>query len=167
MREMGKAGETRSRRLFGKSLMVAQVALSAMLLSAAGMFIRHLSNLEHLDLGFRRDHVLLVSLDPSHSGYTPERLYSAYLELLGRLEGIPGVRSVSLAAPSPMSGAGAARFATVEGYSEKPEDRRYLPLSWVAPKYFETMGTPILAGRDFSFQDQVHPPLAIINHAMA
>ncbi len=167
LREMGKAGETRSRRFFGKSLVVAQVALSAMLLSAAGMFIRHLSNLEHLDLGFRRDHVLLVSLDPSSSGYTPERLSAAYLELLGRLEGIPGVRSVSLAAPSPLSGAGASRFATVEGYAEKPEDRRYLALSWVAPKYFETLGTPILAGRDFSFQDQGRPPVAIINQAMA
>jgi predicted permease len=167
MREMGKAGETRARRFFGKSLVVAQVALSAVLLSAAGMFIRHLSNLEHLDLGFRRDHVLLVSLDPSRSGSSPERLSNAYLELLERLEGIPGVRSVSLAAPSPLSGAGASRFATVEGYTEKPEDRRYLALSWVAPKYFETMGTPILAGRDFSFQDQGRPPVAIINHAMA
>jgi putative ABC transport system permease protein len=167
MREMGKAGETRSRRLFGKGLVVAQVALSAVLLSAAGMFIRHLSNLEHLDLGFRRDHVLLVSLDASHSGYTPERLADAYRELLGRLEEIPGVRSVSLAAPSPMSGAGASRFATVEGISEKPEDRRYLALSWVAPKYFETMGTPLLAGRDFSFQDQGRSPVAIISQAMA
>jgi predicted permease len=167
MREMGKAGETRSRRIFGKSLVVAQVALSAVLLSAAGMFIRYLSNLQHLDLGFRRDHVLLVTVDPSRSGYSPERLFGAYRELLGRLEGIPGVRSVSLAGPSPMSGAGASRFATVEGYSERPEDRRYLALSWVAPKYFETLGTPLLAGRDFNFQDEERSRVAIVNQAMA
>src|SRR5258707_9366264 len=74
MREMGKAGETRSRRLFGKWLVVAQVALSAMLLSAAGMFMRHLSNFEHLDLGFRRDYFLLVTGDPLRSGYRAERL---------------------------------------------------------------------------------------------
>jgi hypothetical protein len=56
LREVGRSGETRVRRLFGKSLVVAQVALSVVLLSGAGLFIRHLSNLEHLDLGFRRDH---------------------------------------------------------------------------------------------------------------
>jgi predicted permease len=167
MREMGKACETRSRRLFGKSLVVAQVALSAVLLSAAGMFIRHLSNLEHLDLGFRRDHVLLVSLDPSRSGYTPERLSAGYLELLGRLEGIPGVRSVSLSAPTPLSGAGASRFATVEGHQERPEDRRYISVSWVSPKYFETLGTPLLAGRDFNFHDQGGSRVAIVNQSLA
>ena len=57
LREMARSGETRTRRLFGKSLVVAQVALSVVLLSAAGLFVRHLSNLEHLDLGFRRDHM--------------------------------------------------------------------------------------------------------------
>ena len=59
LRESATAGETRVRRLFGKSLVVAQVALSVALLSAAGLFVRHLSQLEHLDLGFQRDHVLL------------------------------------------------------------------------------------------------------------
>jgi len=167
MREMGKAGETRSRRLFGKSLVVVQVALSAVLLSAAGMFIRHLSNLEHLDLGFRRDHILLVSLDPSRSGYTPERLSGLYQELLGRLEGIPGVRCATISAPTPLSGAGASRFATVEGHPERPEDRRYLSLSWIAPKYFETLGTPLLAGRDFNFHDQGGSRVAIVNQSLA
>jgi predicted permease len=55
----------------------------------------------------------------------------------------------------------------VEGYQEKPEDRRYVSINWVAPKYFETLGTPLLAGRDFSFQDQGGPRVAIINQAMA
>src|SRR5437588_1830467 len=167
MREMGKAGETRSRRLFGKSLVVVQVALSAVLLSAAGMFIRHLSNLEHLDLGFRRDHILLVSLDPSSSGYTPERLSGLYQELLGRLEGIPGVRCATISAPTPLSGAGASRFATVEGHPERSEDRRYLSISWIAPKYFETLGTPLLAGRDFNFHDQGGSRVAIVNQSLA
>ena len=121
---MGSGGESRFGRLFGKSLVVVQVALSVVLLSAAGLFVRHLSNLQHVDLGFHRDHVLLVTLDPSRSGYNGERLSRAYREMLGRLEGIPGVRSASLSAPTPLSGAGAAGFATVEGYQERPEDRR-------------------------------------------
>ena len=167
LREMGRAGETRFRRLFGKSLVVAQVALSVVGLSAAGLFVSNLSNLQRLDLGFRRDHVLLVTLDPSRSGYSGDRLSRAYQELLGRLAEIPGVRSASLCAPTPISGAGASRFATVEGFQEKPEDRRYLSLAWVAPKYFETLGTPLLAGRDFSFQDQGSSRVAIVNQAMA
>ncbi len=164
---IGRAAETRSRRLFGKSLVVAQVALSVVLLSAAAIFVRHLSNLRNVDLGFRRDHVLLVTLDPTHSGYKDERLSRAYQELLERLPSIPGVRSATLCAPSPISGAGASRFAIVEGHPEKPEDRRYISVSWVAPKYFETLGTPLLMGRDFSLEDQGRLPVAILNQAMA
>jgi predicted permease len=164
---MARSGETRTRRLFGKSLVAAQVALSVVLLSAAGLFVRRLSNLEHLDLGFRRDHVLLATLDPARSGYDGERMYGAYRELLGRLEAIPGVRLATLCAPTPISGAGASRFATVEGFQERAEDRRYLSLSWVAPRYFETLGTPLLAGRDFNFQDRGQPRVAIVNQAMA
>jgi predicted permease len=167
LREMGKAGETRFRRFFGRSLVVAQVALSVVLLSAAGLFVRHLSNLEHIDLGFRRDHVLLVKLDPSRGGYSPEALSRGYQELLARMEGIPGVLSASLSAPTPLSGAGAAGFATAEGYQERPEDRRYLAISYVAPKYFETMGVALVAGRDFNLQDQRNPRIAIISRSMA
>jgi predicted permease len=167
LRQTGTAGETHFRRLFGKSLVVAQVALSVVLLSAAGLFIRHLSNLEHLDLGFHRDHVLLVTLDPQHSGYEGEQLSRAYQELLGRLETIPGVRSATLSASTPISGSGAASFVKVEGHPENPEDRRYVSINWVAPKYFETLGTPLLAGRDFNFQDQAGPRVAIINQATA
>jgi putative ABC transport system permease protein len=167
LREIGRTGESRFRRLFGKGLVVAQVAFSMALLSAAGLFVRNLLNLQHRDLGFRRDHVLLVTLDPARSGYTEERLSGAYQELLGRLAEIPGVRAVSLSAPTPLSGAGASGFAAVEGYQEKPENRRYISVSWIAPKYFETLGTPLLAGRDFNIQDPGKSRLAIINQAMA
>ena len=167
LRESGRGGETRSRRLFGKSLVVVQVALSVVLLSAAGLFVRYLSNLRNLDLGFRRDHVLLMTLDPARSGYKGEQLASPYRELLRRFEAIPGVRSATISAVSPISGAGASSFARVEGHQERAEDRRYISINWVAPKYFETIGTPFLAGRDFSFQDEGRPRVAIINQAMA
>jgi predicted permease len=167
LRESRGGGETRFGRLFGKSLVVAQVALSVVLLSAAGLFIRYLSDLKHRDLGFHRDHVLLVRLDPEHSGYEDERLSRAYQELLERLEAIPGVRSATLSAGTPISGAGASSFANVEGHPERPEDRRYVSINWVAPKYFQTLGTPFLAGRDFNFQDRGGPRVAIVNQAMA
>ena len=160
-------GETRSRRLFGKSLVVLQVAFSVVLLSAASLFVHHLSNLRNQDFGFQRSSLLLVTLDPSKSGYAREQLFSPYQDLLGRLEGIPGVRSVTLSGVTPISGAGASRFISVEGFNEAAEARRYVPLNWVGPRYFETFGTPLLAGREFTFADRGGPPVAIVNQAMA
>ncbi len=161
------ARETRALRFFGKVLVVAQVALSVVLLSEAVLFARHLSNLQHLDLGFHRDHVLLITLDPEHSGYEGKRLSLAYQDLLERLETIPGVRSATLSAATPISGAGASSFVKVEGYQEDQEDHRYVSLNWVAPKYFETLGTPILFGRDFNLRDRGGSRVAVVNQAMA
>ena len=167
LQQTSKGGETRSRRFFGKCLVAGQVALSVVLLSAAMQFMRHLSNLEHLDVGFQRDNLLLVSLDPEHSGLEGEQLSRAYRELLAPLAAIPGVRSVSLCGATPISGAGANRAVIVPGYDPKPGEIRNVAENWVAPKYFETLGTPLLAGRDFGFRDQGRPRVAIINQTMA
>jgi len=167
LRGSGRGGETRFRQTFGKSLVVAQVALSVGLVSAAGLFIGYLSNLENMNLGFRHDHVLLMTLDPSASGYRDEALARAYEELLARLEKIPGVRSATINGPGPLSGAGAPVFVNVAGHPERPEDRRYVFADWVAPKYFETLGTPLVAGRGFRFDDRGGPCVAVINEAMA
>jgi predicted permease len=166
LRAAGRAGETRLRRLFGKSLVVTQVAFSVALLSAASLFVRHLSHLEHLDLGFQRDHVLLVDLSPANSGYDRERLSRAYQELLGRLEAIPGVRSATMCGFFPMAGVGGMHPGTVEGYQTKPGERRFLSENRVAPKYFATFGIPMVMGRDFSFQDQGRPRVAIVNQTL-
>src|SRR5205823_5545014 len=154
LREIGTTGETRSGRFFGKSLVVGQVALSVVLLTGAGLFVSRLSNLRNVDLGFRRDSVLLVMLNPQGSGYNRFQLTRMYRELLGRLQTIPGVRSVSLSGTTPIEGGAASRFGTVEGFQERPEDRRYLMMNWVGPRYFETLGTPLVAGRDFEFEDE-------------
>jgi predicted permease len=167
LRGAGKAGESRGGRLFGKSLVAAQVALSILLLSCAGLFLRHVSNLRNVGAGFERENILLVTLDPQGSGYQREQLAGLYRELLGRLEAIPGVRSATLSGVTPLSGAGASCFVTVEGFQESPEDRRYVQRNWVAPKYFETFGTALAAGRDFRFLDQGNSRVAIINQAMA
>jgi putative ABC transport system permease protein len=166
LREAGRGGETRMRRLFGRSLVAAQVALSLVLLAAAGLFVRHLSSI-YSGLGFQRDRVLLVTLDPSRGGYRREQLAGPYRQLLERLAGIPGVRSATLSAVTPVQGAGRNRDVTVEGYQPKPGELRYMLENWVAPKYFETLGTPLLMGRDFSFKDEGRPRVAIINQYAA
>jgi predicted permease len=166
LRTTGSASETRFARLFGRSLVVSQIVIAVVLLSAAGLFLRHLSDLRNVDLGFRRDRILLASLNPARSGYTGQRLSAAYRELLDRLVAIPGVRSATLSAATPISGGAASRFATVEGYHPAAPERRAF-VNWVAPRYFETYGTPLLAGRGFTFQDQTASHVAIINESMA
>ncbi len=160
------AGETKLGRRFGQGLVVAQVALSLALLSAAGSFIRYLSNLRGAGLGFERNGILLVTLDPARGGYSGERLGRAYHELLARLAAIPGVRSATLSGTTPINGAAASRFVDVEGFEEAPARRERVMLNWVAPKYFATFGTPLLAGRDFTWSERGTPP-AIVNRAMA
>ena len=167
LRTHGAAAETRSRRLFGKGLVVGQIAWSIVLLSAAGLFAQHLSNLRNQDLGFQRRSLLLVTLDATSSGYPRDQLFTPYQQLLGRLAEIPAVRAVTLSGVTPISGAGASRFISVEGFAESPDARRYVPLNWVGPRYFETFGTPLLAGRDFAFTDKGGPPVAIVNQAVA
>jgi putative ABC transport system permease protein len=164
---VARTGEPRARRRFGRGLVSAQVAMAVVLLSLASLFIRYLSSLEDMDMGFHRDHVLLVKLDPGRSGYEMPQLSRAYQELLARFEAIPGVCSATICAGSPISGAGANEGVTVEGYSPRPGEIRNVMENWVAPKYFETLGTRLLKGRDFRAQDQGHPPVAIVNQTMA
>ncbi len=142
------AGETKSRRWFGQALIAAQVVLSVVLLSAAGLFVGHLSHLRTVDLGFQRESVLLVSLDVERSAVR-QQLLVRYQELLARLQTLPGVRVATLSGMTPLSGAGWSRLVNVEGFDEPPEERRYVAVNGIAPRYFETLGTPLVAGRDF------------------
>jgi predicted permease len=167
LRTAGAATDTISRRRIGRALVVAQVALSLVLLSGAALLMQHLSTLRNEDVGFRRDSVLLVALNPQGSGLDRDELSRRYQELLARIHAIPGVRAATVSGVTPIQGAGAARFAQVEGVVERPEDRRYASLNWVGPRYFETLGTPFVAGRDFAFDDVSRPRVAIVNAAFA
>jgi predicted permease len=168
MRQTGRGGDTWFWRLFGRSLVAAQVALSILLVTAAAVFLNHLQRMRNFDLGFRSDHVLLVVLEPDRSPYKPEQLLGPYRELLSRLERIPGVRSVSISGCSPIQGCGSGgRFVTAEGFVEPPEDRQRNSVSWVSPRYFETLGISLLAGRDFDMRDVGRQRVAIVNESMA
>jgi predicted permease len=167
LRETGAAGGHPSRQRFGQGLVVAQVALSVVLLTATGLCVSHVSNLKNRDAGFERSSVLLVTLNPQGSGYNRARLSTLYRELLDRLHAIPGVRSATVCGVAPIDGGAASSFTTVEGYVERPEDRRRVWQNWVGPRYFETLGTPFVAGRDFRFEDAAGPRVAIVNQALA
>jgi predicted permease len=148
-------------------LVVAQVALSVILLSAAALFVRYLTDLRTVGLGFQMHSGLLVTLDWSGTGYTPAQRGPLSRQVLERLLLIAGVRSATLAAMTPISGTGGSQFINVKGFSENPDDRRRVNLNLVASRYFETLGTPFMAGRDFMPEDEGRPPVAIVNQAMA
>jgi predicted permease len=166
LRAPGKGVETRFGRLFGNGLVISQVALSVLLLSAAGLFLHHLSNLRN-DLGFEQDNLVLMRVAFDGRENDDSELSALYPRLLERLEAIPGVQSAALSGMTPISGAGWSQYVNVEGHQDQPEERRYLSFNGVSPSYFETYGTPLLAGRNFTAQDYSGPRVAIINHTMA
>jgi predicted permease len=154
------------RRGAGDFLVAAQIALSIVLVTAALLLAGHLSRLRNDDLGFTRQGVLLVTLNPQGSRMDRTQLTNAYRLLLDRLHGLPGVRSATLSAVTPIAGGAASRFVNVDGHQEAPERRSRVSLNWVAPRYFETFGTPFVSGRDFSFDDASRPGVAIVNQAL-
>jgi putative ABC transport system permease protein len=169
LKEGGRGAEAGgSRQRLSRGLIVIQIALSLVLLVGAGLFLRTLRNLHSIDLGFERENVLLVKLDPSHSGYTPEKMRGLLMGVLERLQAIPGVRSASLSWNPPIAGGGSSRTVSVEGRAPGPEADREIYVNWTAPRYFETLGVPLIAGRDFGPRDtQGAPRVVLINQTMA
>ena len=151
----------------GRLLVIAQVALSLLLLVGAGLFTGTLRNLLHQDLGFRSDHILLVDPDVRAAKYSAERQILVADELLARLRAIPGVRNATRAAVSPMSGASWQWDIKVQTPGAGRKDvHAYFNL--VSPGYFQTLETPLLEGRDFTPTDsKASPRVAIVNETAA
>jgi len=131
------------------------------------LFVRHLTDLRTVGLGFQTNSILQVTLDWSRSGYKPRQMGPLIRQVLDRLASMVGVRSATLAGMTPISGAAGSQFINVKGFTESPDDRRRVSLNTVAPRYFETLGTPLIAGRDFAPEDEGRPRVAIVNQAMA
>ena len=140
------------------TLVVVQVALSLLLVIGAGLFVRSLDQLRTPEAGFRRDHTVISFVDPSRNGYKGQRLRDFYQRLLGAVERTPGVRSVSLARITPLEGSRWNGDFTVEGYQFQPADKKYVDMNAVGPRYFETLGIALVAGREF--RDQDSPPVS-------
>lgn len=142
-------------------LVASQIALSLVLLIGAGLFVRTLENLERFDSGFRSQGVLLVKLDPRRAGYKDARLTALYEELLHRFEHLPGVSSASLSSHTPLGGSTWSDPVSING---QPPTKESMHLNLVAPRYFETMGTPLVLGREFSEGDRTGAAgVAIVN----
>jgi predicted permease len=156
-----------SRIRLGKALVVAQVAMSLMLLVGAGLFIRTLRNLENVNLGFNKENLLLFKVDPTLNGYKGPAIANLYDQIMERIKQLPGVRSASLSRYALISGSASIARISVPGYTPPPGERSLVFLHPVGPSFFETMEIPLLLGRGFVPQDNQGAPVAIINETMA
>ncbi len=152
-----------------KTLVAAQAAVSLVLLSAAAMLGGSLRNLEHQDFGFNPDGRYLVYINPMLSNYKPEQLVPLFREIQERLSAIPGVRSVSSATYSPMSGDQWGTDIRVEGKPEPgPKDDVFSDWTRVTPGFFDTIGAKMLMGNPITEDDNQNTrSVAVINEAFA
>jgi predicted permease len=152
----------------GQALVAAQIGLSLVLLVGAGLFVRSLQNLMSVDPGFSPRGLAVVAVNPRLLGYDDERLAALYPRLVERLEAVPGVRSVSLSNMRLLSGASWDETIVLPGYTPRPDEEMGVQLRVVTPRYFETVGLRLLAGRALSPHDRPGAPrVAIVDEAMA
>jgi predicted permease len=151
-----------------KALVVAQVALSLLLLVGAGLFMQSLNNLRTLNPGFVTDNLISFALNPMLNGYTQERGLQFYRQLTEKLSQKPGVVSSTLAVMPLLDGSEWDSSVTVEGYAAKQGEWINPHMQFVSPGFYATLKVPVLLGRDFTIRDgKGAPKVGIVNERFA
>jgi len=152
----------------GQGLVVAQVALSLLLLVGAGLFASTLHHLETMDVGYQREGLVMLELDPIGSGYQSEQIPAMCRAMLGRLQNVPGVESASLSENGVFSGTESITGLKVDGFQSTRDEDLDSAYDVVGPHYFRTVGIALLQGRDFDEHDQgPSSKIAVVNETMA
>ena len=167
-------GANRSTRRSGlwtqKILVVAQAAISLVLLCAAGLLIRSLTNLQHQHFGFETQNRYILHIDPQMAGYQAPQADVFFRQLHDTLAAIPAVKEVTYSLYSPMEGDNWGTGVYIEGKAPPPPGSDFNSASWVrvSPGYFANIGTKIVAGREFMEEDNATAPLvAVVNEVFA
>ncbi|HMV47933.1 MAG TPA: ABC transporter permease [Blastocatellia bacterium] len=151
-----------------KGLIVAQVALSLLLLVGAGLFLRTLYNLQHVKLGFNQENLLLFQLRPQQAGYQAERLLQFYEQLMERLDSLPGVRAATFGCVPLIADENMYTDVLLPGETKETAPEHERKRQMARENYFATMEIPLLAGRGFTAQDDARAPeVGIINQRFA
>ena len=170
LKETGR-GVVGSRSWASKILLAVQVAISLVLLVGAGLFLRTLTNLRHVDIGFNPQNLLLFRINPSLNRYDEKRTLALYREMLDRLGAVPGVSAVAMSAPALLSGNvnGTSIFVHGRTYAPDVRDRdNNINRLVVSPNFFDVMGIPVLSGRGVTERDsETAPKVVVINQAAA
>jgi len=151
---------------FRKVLVVAQVALSLLLLIGCGLFTRSLANLRALNPGFEPDRLLAFSVDPSLNGYDASRRAALVQKLQDEIAAEPGTAAVSECREALMTDSNSSSTITVDGYVAKEDENMNPNFNHVGPGFFATLGIPLLAGREFDADDRSGTTkVAIVNES--
>ncbi|MGA2047293.1 MAG: ABC transporter permease [Terracidiphilus sp.] len=141
-------------------LVIGQISMSVILLSVTGLFLRSLQSASAINIGFRTDNLLMMSVDPRVHGYTADRTVVWLTQLQQRVAGLPGVQSAVVTDSPPLNGGNRSDgFQIVGG----PDTDVITDLFMVNPGYFETLGIPRIAGNDFGSESATGPKTAIVN----
>ena len=160
------SGAPRSRT--SRGLVMAQMALSVVLLVAAGLFLLNLREAETLDKGFATEDRLVAAMDPELQGYDRHRTEIFYARLAERLLALPGVKSVAFIDNLPLGLSNSDRTVTIPGYVPRKDEGMSIHYSRVSPGYFETMGIRMSRGRSFGAADTAEAaPAMIVNQTFA
>jgi len=152
----------------GKLLVVAQVALSMLLLVGTGMLVRSVQRLQNADLGLASDRLVIAGVDAQRAGYSGPRLATLIRDLGARMERIPGVRAVSYSENGLFSGTESRTTLQVEGYTARADSDTLVAYDDVGPGYFHVIGARLLQGRDFEARDnETGPKVAVVNQTAA
>jgi predicted permease len=160
-----------ARSVLGKSLLVVQVAMSLVLLVGAGLFLRTLHNLRHVDVGFNPQNLLLFRVSPQLNRYDDKRAAALYESMMERLAALPSVRGVAMSQPALLSGSVNSTSIYVQGRvytGDGRGDGNSINRLVVSPNFFEVMQIPVVLGRAFTARDNsTAPKVVVINEAAA
>jgi len=160
--------EGRSNVRLRKVLIIAQVALTAVLLVGAGLLARTLTNLEHANLGVRTENILQFSVEPDLNGDKPVQTLALGQQARQAIAALPGVRSVTISEEEAFANDDNSSNITPEGYRVRPDEDTNVFWAYISPNYFSTMGIPLVAGREFTDADTTtSQKVIIINQALA
>jgi predicted permease len=156
------------RAQLGKLLVAGQMAFAVLLLVVAALFARSLQALIQVDVGYDRDHVLVIRIDPRSAGYDPTELPALSTRVIERLGSLPGVVAVSLSANGPFSGSRSRGDFQVEGYTASPREEMIKHSEWVTSDYFRAVGVTVTQGRGFTPEDSARSRrVSVINETLA
>jgi putative ABC transport system permease protein len=170
LKESGRTTASLRKHRLRSALIVSEVALSLVLLVGAGLLIRSFAKLNDVDPGFNPDQLLTLGVTLLPNKYPEEeQVATFYSQVLERVATVPGVTSAAAIAELPLSGGNTSDYFTIEGRPDIPKESRPLTeYRVVTPRYFQTMGIPLLAGRDFSHTDTKQSPnVVVINEEFA
>jgi predicted permease len=165
----GGAGFAAAGRRFSARnlLVVAQVAMALVLLSVTGLFLRSLESASRIHTGINPRGLLLLSVDPRLNGYAPARSSAFMAELRERAAALPGVDAAVSTDVAPLSGGNRSDGFTAKGHAAKGDPSVMADLFMVTPGYFDVLGIPRIAGRDFSHEAAAGSRVAVVNKAFA